>query len=360
MESEKEISSVVRGKRCALLVDTGAIRANARYIKEKTGKMLIAVVKANAYGHGLEQTVNALCGTADLFAVATADEALRAVRFGAKAWVMSPLSKGETAALKGTGVAVTVEDEDGAKAAAKYGLPVHVAVDTGMRRYGVDWRDVGKLLRICDVEGLCTQGIFTHFSCADGQDLSSVREQEKRFENAVDVLGKRRFEYIHCAASAAALRTSPYGNAVRAGLALYGVLPDFCTAPLKEVSRLYARVIITKILEDGDAVGYGAAYTARGKKRIAVIGAGYGDGFPYLMKKCGSVFINGFVCPVVGNVCMDCAFVDVTNARVKEGDLALVFGGEGETSFRAAARKTGEIPYSLMTGIGGRAERVYV
>lgn len=348
------------GERCALVVDLGAVRKNAEYLIKKTGKKLIAVVKADAYGNGAQRVVEALKGLSALFAVATADEALAVAEQGAKALVMSPLSEAETEKLKGREIAVCVSDEEEAALAAKHGIPVHVAVDTGMHRYGADMRDVGKLLRICDCDGVKTQGIYTHFPCADCEDFSLTEAQKAGFARAVSVLGARRFSYVHCANGAAALRAQVFGNAVRAGLALYGVNPSCCVAPLSEVSRLYARVLSVRLVADGESVGYGGAYTANGIKRIAVIGAGYADGLPYSEKNSLSVFINGFICPVVGRVCMDCAFVDVTFARAEKGDYALVIGGEGETGYAAVARKTGALPYSVMTGISARVPRLYV
>ena len=354
------LKDALGGNRCALAVDTAALRENAKYLIGKTAKKLIAVVKANAYGLGLDAVTTALAGLCPLFAVATAGEALAVAAKGLAALVMSPVSAKEAEELSGKGIAVSVSCEEDAALAAAHGLPAHIAVDTGMRRYGSDWHDIGRLLRICDTDGLDVKGIYTHFCTADEEDTAFAREQNARFERVVSVVGKVRFGYIHSAASAAVLRLPATGNAIRPGLALYGVNPPFCHAPLNETSRLYARVLCTHILRDGESIGYGAAYTASGNKRIAVIGAGYGDGLPYFSKNQLFVSINGFICPIVGRVCMDCAFVDVTHARVEDGDYALVLGGDGETSFAAVARKTGGLPYTVMTGISERVPRVYL
>ena len=346
--------------RCVLVVDKTAIAENAKYVVRKTGKKLIAVVKANAYGHGLKQTVDALKGVAAMFAVATVEEALEVSAVGEKALLLTPPDGAGLSALAGKNVSVAVEDREAATAAARFGIPVHIAVDTGMGRFGVNWRDVGTLLGICDVEGLDTEGIFTHFPCADEEDLASTLEAERRFSGVVSVLGKRRFGYVHSANSAAALRGVHYGNAVRAGLALYGVCPRSCVAQLKEVSRLYAKIISSRLVPDGESVGYGGAYTANGIKRIAVIGAGYADGLPYSAKNHGSVFVSGTYCDIVGNVCMDSAFIDATHCRAQNGELVCVLGGEGDTGYAAAARKTGQIPYRIMTGISARVKRSYI
>lgn len=348
------------GERCALIVNKRAIAENAKYIVRTTGKKLIAVVKANAYGHGMCETVDALGGIAAMFAVATAEEALEVCRCGAKALLLTPQDGCGMRMLAGKNVSVAIEDKEAAEEAAKLGIPVHIAVDTGMGRFGVNWRDVGTLLGICDVEGLVTEGVFTHFPCADAEDISPTVAAAERFASVVNVLGKRRFGYVHCAASAAALRGVAFGNAVRVGLALYGVCPDNCNAPLNEVSRLYARLISSRLVSDGESVGYGAAYTASGIKRIAVIGAGYADGLPYSAKNHGSVLVNGTYCDIVGNVCMDSAFIDATYSRVQKGDVVCVLGGDGDVGYRAAARKTGQIPYRILTGIPARVKRVYV
>ena len=351
---------IPEGERCALVVDTRALAENARYIIGKTGKKLIAVVKANAYGHGLRQTVDALKDVATMFAVATAEEASEVCAAGCKALILTPQDEDGLVRLVGKNIAVAIEDKEAAEAASRLGIPVHIAVDTGMGRFGVNWRDVGTLLEICDVKGLITEGIFTHFPCADDVEIASTAEAERRFSGVVNVLGKTRFGYVHCANSAAVLRGIDFGNAVRVGLALYGICPDNCNAPLKEVSRLYARLISSRLVSDGESVGYGAAYTANGIKRIAVIGAGYADGLPYSLKNSGSVLIGGTYCNIVGNVCMDSAFIDATYTRARKGDVACVLGGEGDVGYRAAARKTGQIPYRILTGIPTRVKRIYI
>lgn len=357
--SDFDVKGIIK-ERNAMVVDLSAISENAKNIVRTTGKKLIAVVKADAYGHGAAQVIASLEKQVKLFAVATVAEALEVAALGKKAMLLTPPSEDEMRALEGRNVAVAVEDERGARLAAKYGLPVHIAVDTGMHRYGADWHDVGSLLRICDTPSLKTEGIFTHYCTADCEDAEFSLTQKERFERTVSVLGARRFEYVHAANSAGALRFPCCGNAVRAGLALYGINPAFCYMPLREVSRFYAKVLFTKILSDGESVGYDRAYIADGVKRIAILGAGYADGLPYALKNYGSVLINGFICPLVGKICMDCAFADVTHARVNEGDYACVFGGEGETGYAAVAKKTGSIPYEIMTRISKRVPRVYI
>lgn len=359
MEKDFLIKAQESGERCVLVVDRAAIKENAELMIKMTGKKLIAVVKANAYGAGLDETVKALKMTARLFAVATVREALEVDALGAKALVLSPVTEGELKEVAGKKISVSVSDKEGATAAASYGVPVHIAVNTGMNRYGADCRDIGTLLEICDLNGLETEGIFTHFACADKEDLSVTSEAARRFSAVVKVLGAGRFRYIHSANSAAALRTSAVGNCVRAGLALYGINPGGCFAPLSEAMRFYARVLKVGTLREGEALGYGGAYVADGIKRIAVIGAGYADGLPYTLKNHGSVLINSRICSIVGNVCMDCAFVDVTYADVAAGDYALVFGGKDGTAFSAQAERSHTIPYELLTGISGRVKRVY-
>ena len=198
------LKDALGGNRCALAVDTAALRENAKYLIGKTAKKLIAVVKANAYGLGLDAVTTALAGLCPLFAVATAGEALAVAAKGLAALVMSPVSAKEAEELSGKGIAVSVSCEEDAALAAAHGLPAHIAVDTGMRRYGSDWHDIGRLLRICDTDGLDVKGIYTHFCTADEENTAFAREQNARFERVVSVVGKVRFGYIHSAASAAA------------------------------------------------------------------------------------------------------------------------------------------------------------
>lgn len=360
MEADFLKSARESGERCVLVADSAAIKENAKFLIGKTGKKLIAVVKADAYGAGLDETVKALEKIARLFAVATVREALLVDSLGANALILSPVTETELKEIKGKNISVSVSDKEGAQAAASCGVPVHIAVNTGMNRYGANCRDIGTLLEICDLKGAVIEGIFTHFACADEEDLSATEEAARRFSATVNALGAGRFRYIHSANSAAALRTAAVGNSVRAGLALYGINPGGCNAPLSEAVRFYARVLRVATLREGDALGYGGEYVADGIKRIAVIGAGYADGLPYALKNHGSVLINGKLCGIVGRICMDCAFVDATLIDTKEGDYALVFGGGGNVSFTAQAKKCGTIAYELITGISERVKRVYL
>lgn len=362
----RSLTEQADGCRCFLAVNLHAVHENAVRIKQASGKKLICVTKANAYGHGAVAVSRALSDVADMFAVATADEAaeLAKVVSPSDILVLSPVSEKESAELIRRGVNLSACDKvcfDAiTRVSQRLGIraKIHIAVDTGMHRYGTDWRDVGTLLQMCNENGVCIKGIFTHCSCADSGDYSFTLTQNQRFEHTVGVLGARQFEYIHSANSAAALRGN-YGNAVRAGISLYGIAPDGVQAKLLPSTAFYARITQISLCPAGESIGYGATYTAQRDIRIAVVAAGYADGVPYSLKNIGQVFVNGKKCDIVGSICMDCFCIDVTSADdVNEGDYVCLF--DDVRTLCEVSSKANTILYDLLTGIGNRVKRIYL
>lgn len=368
------------GRPIRATIDLSALRANFLALRQLAGpRGLIAVVKADAYGHGsidVSRTLlDAGCRQLAVLSVAEAQE-LREAGIAAPilvlAGVHSPAEASQAAALHLTTV---LHDEDGlgwlSEAAPAGGSPlrVHVEVDTGMRRMGVP---VERAVRLCQAvredPGLDLDGVFTHFACADDRDLSFSQEQQKRFRGVLERLEQTGPlpSQIHADNSAALLQGPalsnglPQATAVRPGLALYGVQPgpDAAVA-LRPVMTLLSKVVAVRDLAPGASVGYGATFRAAAKTRIATLAGGYADGVPCATANRGAVWLAGARRPVVGRVSMDYTGVDVGNAPVEVGDEAIFFGAgaEGGLLVEDAAVAAGTIAYELLVRVGARVPR---
>ena len=337
----------MRNLRAERATDVAALADNARAIgRAADGREVIAVVKADAYGNGLVRCARALKGEAAMFAVATASEAKRIVDAKIHVPVLSLAvsSLAEAAYL------------DRLAAAAGRRIPVHIAVDSGMHRFGFapDSKTVGL---VATFRGIDVEGLYTHYARSD--DDAFTRRQCDVFCDVVEKLKARgmNFRFVHAAASGAVCRgVGLCGNAVRVGLALYGCgdLPG-----LRPVAAVTARVLCVRTLERGDGIGYGAAFAAPYRMRVAVVSAGYADGVPLSLSGRGIVLVGGTRCRVVGAVCMDVFFCDVSAAgEVKEGDAVTVVGRDGKAaiSLEEQAALAGTSPYELSCrlGRGGR------
>lgn len=356
----------MRNLRAERATDVAALADNARSIAHAAdGREVIAVVKADAYGNGLVRCARTLKGEAAMFAVATASEAKRLLdaKICLPVLIMGALSKDElraAALLDGASLAVSSLAEaaylDRLAAAAGRRIPVHIAVDSGMHRFGFapDPKTIGL---VATFRGVAVEGIYTHYARPD--DDAFTRRQCDVFCDVVERLKARgmNFRFVHAAASGAVCRgVGLCGNAVRVGLALYGCgdLPG-----LRPVATVTARVLCVRTLERGDGIGYGAVFAAPCRMRVAVVSAGYADGVPLSLSGRGIVLVGGTRCRVVGSVCMDVFFCDVSAAgEVKEGDAVTVVGRDGKAaiSLEEQAALAGTSPYELSCrlGRGGR------
>lgn len=367
-------------------VDLSALKSNYRAIKTslasgpdlggRRAPAVIAVVKANAYGHGARQVALALEDAgADLLACADIEEgsALRTAGVRSDILVFGALSVSDLDGLFDCNLIPTISTPFAARAveaaAARYGKRVryHLKVDTGMNRLGfrVDnlrWT-LPILLRSRNLE---LEALYTHFATADDLESPLFARQCQAFERArrdVETLGGRP-GYWHAANSAAILRDSgAWFDRVRPGLLLYGVVPPPMTSSLEliPVMTLHSRVVAVKGMRLGETTGYGARFTARRPTTIAVVSAGYADGLDIRLAGRGAVIIRGRRAPVVGSVCMDMLMADVTGFDVSPGDEVVLLGGQnGERiDAREMAATVGTIPWEVLCRIGTRIQRVY-
>lgn len=371
-------------RRCWAEVDLGALRRNYHLIEEAAaGAQVMAVVKADAYGHG-DLAVAALLDEegAAWFAVSGFEEAVRLRRTGLAKPILilgytSPASAPSLAINGITQTVFSMEYAQRLSAAALHAgvtVNIHLKVDTGMGRIGfsaVDdpGRAVAEMAEVCRLPGLAVKGIFTHFAVADSlaaADKAYTRAQYERFTQAVRGLEERGCQVglRHCCNSAGTVAWPEYHlDLVRPGIILYGENPsdDVCLPGLCPAMRLKAVVSMVKEVQAGDAISYGCTFTAPAPMRLATLTIGYADGYPRALSGRGVVSLHGRAARVVGRVCMDQMMVDVTEIpQVQAGDVAVVFGDHVAHSVDDIARAEGTINYEVLCDIGRRVQRVYV
>ncbi len=368
--------------RCWAEIDLAALERNLRRIRASLPRHMryVAVVKADAYGHGLPQIAARLMHAgADLFAVANLAEAAALREIGPD-WpilLLGALLPDEDRFVPDYDVAVTVSsvDEverlDRAAATARKRLDVHLKIDTGMGRLGVWHEEVASVyLAIRDAANLRLAGVFTHFSSSD-DDPALTAEQRRRFLHALDTQCPeldRENLFIH-ADNSAGLETieqaGPF-NAVRIGLLQFGILPS-TTSLLSEVFAepvfsFRTRVGLVKNLPAGTGISYGSTHILKRPSRIAVLTAGYGDGIPRSASNRGEVLIRGKRCPILGRVTMDQTIVDVTDLSVViAGDEAVLVGHQDNAEIPLAefSRWADTIPWETLCSVTKRVPRIY-
>ncbi|NPV09062.1 MAG: alanine racemase [Anaerolineae bacterium] len=358
-------------------LDVEALGSNTRLLRQACGVPLMAVLKADAYGHGAARTARVvLRHGAESLGVACLGEASALRRAGIEAEILvlgyTPAWQARQAVREGVSCAVFgwEEAEALARAGADLGTRavVQVKVDTGMARLGLTPEAVPAFLaRLARLSTLEVRGIFTHFGSADSADLSYTRRQLDRFQDLLDRLEVEglRPPVAHAANTAAALRLPESRlDLVRVGIGLYGLDPS-SEAPLPEgfrpVLSLKTTVAQVKVVPPGTYVGYGRAHLTDRETTVAVIPVGYADGFRRGPRNWGSVLVRGRHCPILGNVCMDQAMVDVSGVPgVRKGDEVVLIGRQGDATIGAAdvAARLGTIAYEVVSEILARVPRM--
>ena len=366
------------------MVNLEALRRNVAVLKGVAGAAeVMAVVKADAYSHGLLPAAQAaLRGGATWLGVAVLDEAF-ALRAGGitapvLAWLASPGERYAKAIDESIDLAVhsPAQLREIAAAATQRGATarVHLKVDTGMGRGGLggpEWPALVRLARSVEREGsVRVVGVWSHLACADEPVSRATRTQLVAFGEALTVADRAglRPSVRHIANSAATLTTpSSHYDLVRCGLAIYGVDPLVHPRPrdsagLEPVMTLCARVAHTKRVPRGTPVSYGATYVTPTETTLAIVPIGYADGVPRSASGCGPVQVNDSRFQVAGRVCMDQFVVDVGDADVQPGDEVTLFGSgrRGEPRVTDWAAVAGTIPYELLTRVSSRVTRVYI
>ncbi|MDI3339688.1 MAG: alanine racemase [Sphaerobacter sp.] len=368
------------------LIDLDALAGNIAYVRSlvPAGTELMAVVKGNAYGHGLVPCGRAaLAAGAQRLAVARVEEALllRAAGVAAPILVLGPATPALARAAAEAGIALAVGSRAGlrrlldALGDAPSPLALHLKVDTGMRRFGVEPAEAVALARALAAEPrVRLEGVFTHFATADEPDEGFLREQARRFAAVVHDLAAAGITppLVHMANSAAILRgvvevPAPGATlAVRPGLILYGLNPcpdRALPAAVRPVLRLVTRLGRVFTVPAGDGISYGRTYVAPRPIRCATLPIGYADGLARALSNQGWAVVDGAVCPIRGSVCMDQTVIEVEAApRAAEGDPALLLsdGRDGAMTADQVAHLTGTISYEVVSRLAARVPRVYL
>jgi len=364
-------------------VDLGALKSNFLAIQAHLKRErpmatpgVVAVVKANAYGHGAGQVGRALEDAgADLLACADIEEgaALRAAGVRADILIFGALSVSDLDGLFDGRLTPTISSPGAARAvqaaAARHKQRVryHLKIDTGMNRLGFRFdnlrRSLPELLRSPNLD---LEAVFTHFATADDPTSTLFDEQRRRFDQVLadlKALGARP-RFVHAANSAAVVRDPRvWFDRVRPGLLLYGIVPPPLTSTiaLAPVMTLSSRVTAVKGMRTGEVTGYGARFTAKKPTTIAIVPAGYADGLDLRLAGRGAVLIRGRRAPIIGSVCMDMIMIDVTGLDASPGDEVVFIGSQGGDTIdaREMAETIGTIPWEIVCRVGTRIERVY-
>lgn len=367
--------------RSCVEIDLDALKHNFEEIKKATtpGTGILAVVKADAYGHGALETAKTLidAGAAGL-CLATIDEAVELRKHGINVPMMT-LGFTDPSRFKDA-VRFEVEQavysyeiaEKLSEEAVKAGktCKIHIKLDTGMGRIGfkTDGTETDEIVKACKLPGLEPYGVFSHFAVADTDDDEYTNRQYELFMKQIGELESKGIHFAkkHICNSAGILRfPNMHLDLVRAGIILYGLMPPGCPEPavkidLKPVMNWYAKVIHVKTVPAGTSVSYGRHFKAEKQTEVTTVGIGYADGLSRRLSNGFELIIGGKKCPIIGNICMDMCMVDTTDLEVrpKIGDKVIVFGSQRSADELAEA--LGTINYEITCDVGKRVRRLYI
>lgn len=360
-------------------IDLEALGHNYREIRRDAGpgRAVLAVVKADAYGHGAARSAAFLeTEGAELFGVALAEEGVALRRFGIRRpiLVLGGIYPGQEEDVIEHDLTPVLFDLAAARRLEAAGrrtgrtLGYHLKVDTGMSRLGVPVEELDEVLDgLAGCKSLAMEGLLSHLALADTPEEPFTAEQSRRFAGVLEKVKAAGFAptWIHLSNSAAIFsRDFPECNLVRPGIALYGGLPSahFADLDLRPVMRLRSAIAQLREIPPGTGVSYGHRFVARRPSRIAAVPIGYADGYSRLLSGCGEALVRGRRVPVAGTVCMDWILLDVTDLReVAVGDRVTLLGADGGERISAEewAERIGTINYEVFCGIGKRVPRKY-
>jgi alanine racemase len=365
-----------------VIIDLDAIRHNFREIKKAAGahSRIIAVVKSDAYGHGMIEVAKALeTENPAYFGVFELDEALKLKAAGCKGpiLIMMGVRQQEVATVVGTGFSVCLYQRETAQKLSEMALaagvvvPVHIKVDTGMTRLGVTWTELPRFFdAVVAMKGIRVEGVFSHYAASDETDNPFTEKQQSRLISAIGKVGATSIPrgIIHFSNSAAVLRgEDSHFGLVRPGLALYGSSPcdrmERGGISLRRAMTFKSEIIQLRHVPAGTPISYGCTYITPSSATIATIPVGYDDGYNRLLSNAGEVLVHGQRVPVVGRVCMNLTMIDVsTIGEIYPGDEVVLMGRQGSDEITAEeiADKIGTISYEVYCSIGKSNSRRYL
>jgi alanine racemase len=361
-----------------VVVNLSQIKRNLEAIRARVGAAkVMPIVKANAYGHGLDEVARYLAPQVDYIGVAVLEEGIHLRKLGIHAPLLVlggiwgdqiPLYLKHDLTMTASSLE-RLEQIDGAAGALKKKARVHLKIDTGMERIGVHYYNAQTLLEAAlACRHVQVEGIYSHFANSDAGDLTHARLQLERFEEVLRFYERHSLPQPmrHMANSGAILQLpGSYYDMVRPGILLYGVYPSAeasRTVAVEPALSWKSRVVYFKVVQPGHPVSYGSTWQSDHAVRVVTIPVGYGDGYFRAMSNKAQVIIRGEKYPQVGRICMDQMMVDLEMGSAYNGDEVILIGAAGGARVTAEdlADWAGTIPYEILTNIGARVPRVYV
>ncbi|MBR4071178.1 MAG: alanine racemase [Clostridia bacterium] len=360
-------------------IDLGNIGKNVTGVRNRINPdtMIMAVIKADAYGHGAVQVASYLNDKVDWFGVATTDEALELRKNGMQKniLVLGSVMPGDYYSIVKYDITATIYDFERAKLLSDEAVSqnktvkIHIKVDTGMSRIGLEANEtsVHIVSKIKGLPNIVIEGIFSHLAKADEADKSSAYTQKKIFDDFINMLEKNgiNIPIKHLYNSAGIMEMSNSYDMVRMGIMLYGYYPSDeidNNYKLYPALELISQVSYVKNVNKGCGVSYGHTFIAENDMKIATIPVGYADGYPRCLSGKGEVLINGKRCKIIGRICMDQMMVDVTGLdSISVGDEVVLVGNSGKEyiSVEEVANNAYSFNYEFICGISRRVPRVY-
>lgn len=347
------------------MINLKYLKENIETIYKRFKRPLMAVIKADAYGHGYKEVASYIkdLDYIEMFAVATLQEAIELRELGITKGILIlgavPTTKEEIELAINYDISLTMISLEYMyhlqTLISNKPLKIHIKLDTGMQRIGLtSKKELEDMLQTIDRKKFVLEGIFTHYATADGEEAAFIKQQQLFYE----LVDQHKFKYIHCCNSAAmAYHQDNKSNLGRIGIVMYGIDPAGNESDCyKQVMSLFTRVSMVKKIKAGSRVGYGLTYTAKQDEYLATLPIGYADGI--IRKNQGrKVYINGKYFEIVGRVCMDQMMVRVDES-VKVGDEVEIFGNH--ISLASMAKDLDTIPYEIICLISKRVERIYI
>ncbi|MDE5582089.1 MAG: alanine racemase [Ruminococcus sp.] len=371
-------------KRAWAEISLSRLKQNIETIKSLNSDSteIMAVVKADAYGHGDEEVCKYLseeCGI-KYFAVSNLDEAIAVRGFCPDSEILilgytPPEYAHEIVQYNIIQGVVSSEYAENLVRNADSPIRCHIKIDTGMGRLGLKHDTpeecVEEVESLMNNKGLSVEGIYTHFAVADSQETDNILYTNRQRDficNVNDILIKKgiNLRHTHFMNSASVCYSnSPKSTLARAGIIMYGLHPDVSLEipeNIKPVMAVKAVISHVKTVKKGDCISYGRTFTAEHEMKIATVTVGYADGYPRLMSSRGEILVHGVRCKITGRVCMDQIMIDVSHIETKAGDIVTLIGEDGDDSITAdeIATTCGTIGYEIICGISKRVPRIYI
>ena len=350
-------------------IKTKNLEKNYSLLIDKYGqnKKIIAIVKANAYGHGAKEISNFLeSKKISYLGVANLNEALelKKNRSNAKILIMGSITNDEIVKAIKLKIEFTIYDFSQIKFLDKLKnikINFHLKIDTGMNRLGLSKNEIAQAAKIFyKNKNFIMKGIYTHFAEADKKKSAFTKKQISTFKHCVEYFKKSisSIDFIHASNSSGIINyEDDFFNTIRPGLFIYGLSNE---KNLKPVMSLMTKVIKIRKLNKGDSVSYGRTFIAKRKMKIAVIPLGYADGLPRSLSNKGYLFCKGNKCKIIGRVCMDLTMIDVTNVKnIRIGSNITIFDDKNQTAIDIA-KIIQTIPYEVVCGISKRVARLHI